>query len=396
MNRTLLLVVLLLLIVVGGGALLYFLVIAPQPPVATAVPPGGVAGGGAGVIVPTPTPIQVTPVLIVVQDLSRGLKFTEEFISAVQVRNFPVASVPVYAIQGDPEGRTDKNAEIIRQKVFGKILRTDLSSEQILLETLLVDDLTNLAARGGDAALTIPRGLQAITIPINRDSSVAYGPRPGDYVDVIVSFLFVDVDEEFQSRKPNTLSFTTIKPDGSVDVIQGIAGRLEPSSFSQFPVVVGPAETQRPRLTTQRTIQGALVIQMGNFPLYGGFVGVTPTPAVQPTSPSDSGEPTKGPPPATPTPALPEVITIAVQPQDAIVLAWLSESRVPMTLTLRNPADQNRVQSVPVTLRYIVEQYQVQQAPKLPYSLEPAIRAVRQSVTGTLVPIPQDGGVGGR
>lgn len=385
MNRRLLILLLLLVIVIGGGAAVYFLVINKGPVDPGATPdPSNANAGTSGPPVATATPISITPILIAVQELPRGIRIPE---NGIEVRYFPTQNVPSYAIGAnlnDP-----KEMERVLKDVVGKIARTDIAREQPILSTMLVDDLTQLAKVGSDAAAVIPPGLQAITIPIDRNSAVAFAPRPGDYVDVIVSFLFVDVDEEFQSRKPNLLSFTTIKQDGTIDIIKGIQGRLEPSSFSQFPVVVGPSETQRPRLTTQRTIQAALVIQMGQFPLEGNYIGNTPTPQIPPTVASDT-EATKGPPTAAPTLAVPEVITIAVQPQEATVLAWLTEARVPMTLTLRNARDQGRVQSAAVTLRYIVEQYQVQQPPKLPYALEPAIRSVRQIVTGTLVPFAQD------
>jgi hypothetical protein len=152
---------------------------------------------------------------------------------------------------------------------------------------------------------------------------------------------------------------------------------------------VGPSETQRPRLTTQRTIQSALVIGIGNFPLSGNYLGNTPTAAAPPTQVAE-GEPTKGPPPPTATLAFPDVVTVAVRPQEAVVLAWLTEAHVPMTLTLRNARDQSPQPSTPVTLRYIVENYQVAQPPKLPYSLEPAIRSVRQLISSTLVPFASD------
>lgn len=401
MNRRLLILLLLLVVVVGGGALLYFTVLNPAgstPPPTPDVFGNTPIPGTNQVVAATPTQIRVTPILIAVQELPRGIKIPE---NGIEVRYFPAANVPAYAIGADPNNK-DEYARVLKD-IVGKIARTDIAREQPILSTMLVEDVTQLAKTGSDAAAVIPPGLQAITVPIDRNSSVAYAPRQGDYVDIIVSFLYVDVDEEFQARKPNLLSFTTIKQDGTIDIIKGIQGRLEASAFSQFPVVIGPSETQRPRLTTQRTIQAALVIQMGEFPTSGFYIGNTPTPNVPPTVASDT-EATKGPPTAVPTLQRPDVITIAVPPQDAVVLAWLIEARVPMTFTLRNARDQAANPSTPVTLRYIVERYQIVQAPKLPYALEPAIRSVRQLVTGTLVPFASDanvsiggtGGTGGR
>lgn len=388
MSRRVLILLILLVVIVGGAAVLYTQVIAPgqQPTVGTGGNPGQT--GGPGPVVDTPTPIQVTPILVAVQDIPRGLRIPE---NGIDVRYFPTANVPTYALGADE-----------LKSVVGKIARSDIAREQPILSTLLVDDISQVAKTGSDAAAVIPTGRRAITIPIDRNSSVSYAPRDGDTVDVIVSFLVVDVDENFQSRQPNSLSFTTVKQDGTIDIVRAIEGRLEPSSFSQFPIVTGPSETQRPRLTTQTTIQNAVVIHMGNFPLTGNFLGNTPTPIIAPTVVAEGSEATKGPPPPTATTAFPETITLAVTPQEANVLAWLNEAHVPMTLVLRNPRDPAAQQLAPVTLRYIVENYQVQVPPRLPYALEPALRSVRQLVNGTLVPFAQDnpvtsgtGGTGG-
>ncbi len=374
MSRRVLILLILLVVIVGGGFVLYTQL--NQTPATTTTGGNTPGGGGPQPVVDTATPIQVTPILVAVQEIPRGLRIPE---NGIDVRYFPAASVPAYALGGDE-----------LKSVVGKIARTDIAREQPILSTLLVDDLTQVAKEGSDAAAVVPVGKRAISIPMDRTTGIAYAPRDGDTVDVIISFLVVDVDENFQSRQPNALSFTTIRADGTISIVQAIQGRLEPSSFSQYPLVIGPSETQRPRLTTQTTIQNALVVHVGSFPLTGKYLGNTPTPIVAPTVPAEGSEATKGPPPPTATIAFPDVITLAVSPQEAVVLTWLVEQHVPLTLTLRNPRDATVQPSTPVTLRYIVEQYQVTVPPRLPYALEPALRSVRQLVIGTLVPFAQD------
>jgi len=41
--------------------------------------------------------------------------------------------------------------------------------------------------------------LFAVSIPIDRITDIAYAVQDGDRVDIIMSMLFVDVDEIFQS-----------------------------------------------------------------------------------------------------------------------------------------------------------------------------------------------------
>src|SRR5205085_6621130 len=108
-----------------------------------------------------------------------------------------------------------------------------------------------------------------------------------DHVDVIISMLFIDVDEVFQSITPNLVTLFT-KTDQGIQLEQGIGGRIDQSSIGT--VIVGPAERQRPRLVTQRTIQDALVVHVGEFPLNGRYLGVLPTPTPVPaTQEADSG-----------------------------------------------------------------------------------------------------------
>lgn len=357
MNRRVLLF-LLLVVVIGGGAAVFLL-----------MSQGGGGGGDGGgqveatVNFPTPIPIQFVKVVVAAQEIPRGLPIPED---GVILREWPIQSFPVNGISETKD-------------VIGSIARTDIPRESPILTTQLVDSLDKIAARGSDAALIIPPGLVAISVPIDRLTNVANAPKTGDYVDVILSFLFVDVDEEFQSRLPNKLTLTTIRQDGTIEFQSGLEGRVEPSGDFTFPVVVGPSEVQRPRLVTQRTIQAAFVIYVGTFPPDGDFLGRRPTPT--PLPPPPDGEATPTPPPALPTATQPplDMITLAVEPQDAVVLVWAIESRLPITLALRSSRDLDRTQTTTaVTLEYMINTYNVPQPPRLPYALEPAIRSIRR------------------
>jgi len=392
MNRRVLL--LLIVVVVGVGAVALLLVNQQNQNNAGGTNPGGVPNPNGGVgqaptqIVDTATPIIETPIIIAVQELPRGIRIPR---NGIDVRNYPKDATPEFAIGADP-----KNLEAAFTQVVGKIARNDIARDQPILSTMLVDDLTQLAKVGSDAAAVIPTDRRAIAIPIDRNSAVAYAPRPGDYVDVIGSFLFTDVDQTFQSRSPDTITFTVIKQDGTIDLTTALQGRLEPSTFSQFPIVVGPTETQRPRLATQMIVQSALVVQMGNFPLSGNYLGSTPTPLATATPADQSQQTPNAPPPPIATQGPPDVITIAVTPQEAVVLAWMMDARVPMTLVLRNAQNQNRTPTAEVTLRYIVQNFTVDEPAALPFALDPALRSIRSLTSGTLVPFAQDNTFAGK
>jgi Flp pilus assembly protein CpaB len=356
---------------------------------------------------PVPTAVPTANILVAVQQLPRGLKIPP---GAVDVREWPEDAIPVNAIRV-PSGE-DPQA-IILQQVIGKIARSDIAIEQPILTTLLVPDLTQIAAEGSDAAAVLPQGLVAVAVPMNRLSGVAYAIQDGDRVDVILSFILVDVDEEFQSILPNQVMpvfFGTFTEEGSRTTTD-IAGnacetanldpsaRVGPCTLGRIETIppgelanVVPIEPQRPRLVSQRSVESALVIHVGEFPLDGRFISQTATPLptdVPPTAtPIPEGEEGAAPPPAaeeeappeaptvTPTPTVPDIITLGVTPQDAVVLTWAINSGVDLKLALRSATDVPQVPTTSVTLQYMIETYNITVPPKLPYSLDPSIRDV--------------------
>jgi Flp pilus assembly protein CpaB len=346
------------------------------------------SGGGQQVVVqpqetplPTATPILFVDVVIAVQELARGTIIPP---NAVALRPFPEQSVPFNAV-------TDL------EDVIGKTARTDIFREEPLLSTMVVDNFTSLARVGSDAAAILPSGLRAIPVPIDRLTSVAYGVQDGDRVDVIISLLFVGIDEEFQSIVPNQVTLYTQAEDGTIQLLDAIEGRLDSTALG--PVIVGPSERQRPRLVTQMTIQDALVVHVGNFPADGRFIGVPPTPTPVPFDPNDPNQVQTTPQP-TPTPERPDIITLGVSPQEAVIIAYLIESRIPLTLALRPVNDTSRNPTSEVSLDYIMTTYGIELPARQPFSIEPAIRSIRQlSISDTVSlsnsGIPAGGGAGG-
>jgi len=320
---------------------------------------------------PTATPIQLVEIVVAIQELPRGLRIppvdpNNPEAGAVRIERWPVESAPF-------------NAYTNIEDVVGKIARTDIPRGAPILSTMLVDSLLDMSDIGSDAAAVMPPGRVAVALPMDRLTGVAYALREGDYVDVIMSFLFVDIDEEFQSILPNTITLISFDEQGNVvPGASGIEGRLD-VGLGGSPVVVGPSEDQRPRLLTQRTVQAAWVLRVGDFPLEGGYIGNTPTPRPSPTPADQQQQQGEQRPVAAPTPLPPpNIITLAVTPQDALVLVWAIESRFPITLALRAATDISQIPTQPVTLQYIMSNYNISVPERLPYSLEPPIRSIRQ------------------
>jgi Flp pilus assembly protein CpaB len=382
MNRTRLILLLLILVVAvvlvvvvvlpqlqSGGA-------APAPTAVAGVPSDNSSAQQAQVTLePTFTPEPRVEIVIAVQELGRGEVIPP---NAVALREWPAYAVPFSAITN-------------LEDVVGKIARTDIFREEPLLSNMVVENLGDLARVGSDAAAVLPSGLVAVAIPIDRLTSVGYAVQDGDRVDLIVSLLYVDVDEEFQSLIPSNLTLFTIEPETNAITLQaGIQGRPDSSAaFAPARVIVGPSEQQRPRLVTQMTIQDAQIIHVGTFPLDGRFIGVPPTPTPVPAdAQAAEGDATPVP---TPTPARPDIVTLAVTPQEAVVITYLIEAKIPVTLALRSATDTSRVPTDDVTLEYIMGTYGIELPPRLPYSIEPAIRSIRQLIAGEQISLTPGG-----
>jgi Flp pilus assembly protein CpaB len=335
---------------------------------------------------PVPQPTQVlVDIVVAVQAISRGSIIPP---NAVDLRPFPEEAVPQSAI-----------GEV--SEVAGRIARTDIFIEQPVLTSMIVDNLSDLAAVGSDGAALLPPGRVLIAVPMDRLTSVAYAIQPGDRVDVAISMLYVDIDEQFQSLMPNTVNLVipSVDSEGNLTLALGspISGRIEtipltfPPRYAEFsgnyPVSVNPSEESRPRLVVQRTIQDAQVIQVGDFPPDGRLFGdiATPTPAVPvDEQPPAQQQQQQQQPPAEPTqpPPRPDIVALAVTPQEATVLTWLIEARVPITFYLRSAADTSLIPTDPVTLEYIMSQYNISVPSRVGFSIQPPIRSIRQLIAG--------------
>jgi Flp pilus assembly protein CpaB len=320
---------------------------------------------------PAASPIPTVQIVVAIQPIGRGNLINPDM---VDYREWPEEYAP-------------RNALFNLDDVIGKIARTDIVREQPILAGMITENLSGLGAVGSDAAAVLPAGTRMISIPIDRLTTGAYAVQPGDRVDAIISLLFVDIDEEYQSILPNNVDI--VAPDaetGTVTVITNLEGRPDVMAFGQLflPILISPSEDPRPRLTTQMTIQDALVVYMGTFPADGRLFNIgAPTPAAEPaTEPTVDPAANRREGTAVPTsvPLRPDVISLAVSPQDAVVVAYYVEAKIPVTFALRPANETGTVQTQPVTLEYVMRTYNIVVPTKLPYSIEPAIRSIRQLV----------------
>jgi pilus assembly protein CpaB len=129
------------------------------------------------------------------------------------------------------------------------------------------------------------------------------------------------------------------------------------------PVYIVPSEAQRPRLVCQNVIQDAIVLRAGDFPITG--VETTPVEEVV-VPPGEEAQPA-------PEPPRPDIVTLAVSPQDAVVLTYMRKANIYITLALRNPNNDQILITDAVTQQYLMDQKNIPLPAKLPFAIEPRV-----------------------
>jgi hypothetical protein len=189
-------------------------------------------------------------------------------------------------------------------------------------------------------------------------------------VDVIISLLVMELDEEFQTTLPNNMS--CVQPPEGEGCQSGVMGRLEvlPNGWV---VNLTPNEGQRPRLVTQLTVQDAIVLRVGDWPDEEGA-----PPREEEEEQPQEGEAQPQPPPR----AEVEPLTLIVTPQDAMVLKYAEEVGANIDLVLRSAGDTGQIATESVTLQYIFERFNVELPPRLPYGITPPLKSLQPGAAG--------------
>jgi len=344
--------------------------------------------------VPTPTPVQMTEVVTIVQRVPRGQMLDETVLGTLEIPSAAVNDA-YFTTMAD---------------VVGRQARFDLDAPTVLTRGMIVESSEQLSTTGSTAALQIPRGMVAVSIPITQVSDfVSYALRPGDHVNVIVSLLFVDLDADFQSILPNNNTVLIAPQPPALDTgagetltassgpVAGQQGRAEIDPLLEQTFFIIPSEPQRPRLVAQTLLQDAIVLGVGEFALeeeeeQAREQALQPQATPQPEAPAPAEE---GPTPtATPPPIeRPGVVTLVVTPQDAVTLNYLvklvDRGAARLSLALRSAQDDTRVQTEAATLDFLLQQYNIPVPVKLPYGTEPRIDDVPQPAAPPQEPQPE-------
>lgn len=375
-GMVLILIIIIVLVVVLGVA--YVLMIGS---------PSGVPGPDSDVPISevTATPVPTTrDIIVAARDIPRGTRLSIG----------DVTTLPWPDTVGRPTGALEVGMSIDAaglEQVERRIARVDILQGQPVLDHMLTpgDEPTELGEVGSNAALMIPSGQVAIAFPLSRVSGVAYALREGDHVDILVSFRIVDVDEDFQTILPNNIGLGIFPPDIESQTL-AVRGREEEGPFGIRIMVVPSELTQRPRQVTQLLIDNVVILRVGTFPLgdVDQPIVVTQAPA---TPPPDEGTVDESGIEPTPVPQIvivPDIVTLIMSRQDALVLKYALETGADIDFALRSVLD-NSVADVTtdsVTLQYIIDFYNVANPPRLSIAPEPRIDLMAEQ-SGVFTPV---------
>ncbi len=215
----------------------------------------------------------------------------------------------------------------------GMLAKGDLTQNTIVTAGMLQTE-EELMAKSQLGNLVEP-GYVAVAFPISELSSVSYGVQTNDLVDILITFAFIDVDNETQTKSPLC---PPICPTG---------GGEEGTTI---------AAAQIPRLATQLTLQKIRVLGVGRWDY-----------KVETTQEQAQAQQQQG---QEPVVQPPEYITLMLLPQDALVLKLARETQASIDLAVRQREDLQDFATQQVTLEYLMTRFSISVPTKHDYSIE--------------------------
>lgn len=320
--------------------------------------------------------VGLVEVVVARADIPIGERFRPEL---VEIEQRPSNNVAVRA------GVTFNEVELI----VGQIAKTHISEGQAILAPMVALSSTDLAGFGSDLSLFVDRQDVAVAFPISSLSGTSFAMRPGDFIDVLMSFNLIELDVEFQTALPNRLervdeealrngapflfpatvrgrlevipelgnAIVQITPQGLTIGEQflangdGLDGSEEApdrdTSFSASEL----NDLQIPRRVTQLTVQQAEVLWVGTWDR--PYLGVNAPSGSLFANELTGGRSTT----LNRSDILADVVILSLPVQDALVLKWaLEEPGADVDLALRSQGDNAVYFTTSVSLPQLVEQ----------------------------------------
>lgn len=206
------------------------------------------------------TPTAAETVIVAKTDISTKTPITADMVKEV--------SVPKEYIQ--------PNAMLDKKKVIGSVSREKIvSGEQITSRQLVIAGQTT-----GFTGI-IPRDKRAMTVDVNDETGVAGFTRPGDYVDVIVTFDEKDLGEPVSQTILQNLQVLAFNTDAEVS-----DGSAAPASTKGAAAAASKKNTVTLAVNPMEAVQLALGDEKGKvrlvlrpfMPIDSGVIATSVTP----------------------------------------------------------------------------------------------------------------------
>lgn len=337
--------------------------------------------GGEGAAQPTGLDSDAAP-----QAVSQPLTETVEVVVSLQTveRGWQMTAAELVT---DTRFISEVNDNVITdtQYAIGMYARTKIFQGETLTKDALVSDPGLVGETEYGPSSLIPPGYIAASVPLDRLSGVAYALNEGDYIDIMMTFYFYQIDEQFQTYLENAAIFYLEEPVAEGDTGDGEETEAAPTQTNIF--VVWPygrfeelatgdtvhiygSEYQRP-VPISMILQNARVIQVGNYIPPDPIVPATPTPEPvaegEPTSTPVPGGQANIPPTATP---YPDVLLVALTPQQQLFLKYAVESQANIDFALRGANDTQLYTVENVDINFLLERFDIQIPPGFNYSVD--------------------------
>jgi Flp pilus assembly protein CpaB len=211
----------------------------------------------------------------------------------------------------------------------GMLAKADLGQNTIVTAGMLQTKEEQMAR--SQLGNLVEVGYVAVAFPISELASVSYGVQANDQVDILITFAFIDVDNETQTKSPLC---PPICPAAGGETTTVEAGQI-------------------PRLATQLTLQKVRVLGVGRW-------DYKPVAAAE-NQTQQGQEPVVEP---------PEYITLMLLPQDALVLKLARETQASIDLAVRQREDSQDFATQQVTLEYLMTRFSISVPTKHDYAIE--------------------------
>jgi len=300
---------------------------------------------------PEPTAGPMVEVVVSLQTVPRGWQMTEAELTTEMRLASEVGS----------------NVLTRLNDAIGLYARYDIYQGETLTTDSVVRDPTLVGVENFGPSSLVPQGWVGMAVPTDRLSSVAYALRPGDTVDLMLTFTLNAIDPEFQTLLSNSATFFLQQGEGDSAApntfIIDPYGRFEQLPTNDLAHIAPSEDPQRP-IPVAVILQNARVISVGPYLPPLPVLPPTPTPLPDEPTPTPGG----GPPP-TPTPAPPDVLLLALPPQQQLFVQYALEVNADIDLALRGENDLQLYANQNVDLNYLLEQFGIDVPPNADFAI---------------------------